>query len=108
MEGGGLSNRKRLPRADKRKATREVVTATGSCPDCGAKAAMGRERAPGALRKEWVVDVPHDPTCPALRQPWLRDAMAAKAVAKAQGAVAFPLAYVPAGDGAPGGVVVAR
>lgn len=91
-----MSNARRLPRPAKRAAARAVAAAS-ECADCGVRAGPPRRERDG-LRTVWIVDVPHEDSCPARRLPGLRDSLSAAAVRKAQPSVAFPLAYLPGSD----------
>jgi hypothetical protein len=96
-----VSNSKRLRRPQKRAAARAIATAS-ECQDCGAKAGKPRrERRDG--RTGWVVDVPHDDSCPSRRMPHLRDSIGLAAVAEAQQQTGVPMEYVRNR-----GVVIAR
>lgn len=93
-----MSNRARLKRPARRAAARAVAAAS-VCGDCGARAGRPRKEA-----GSWVIDMPHERTCPARTLPGLRDSLGRAAVTEAQQATSLPLAYLPGG----GGVVVAR
>jgi hypothetical protein len=96
-----VSNGRKLPRPAKRAAAR-AVAAVSECPDCGVKAVRPRRERDG-LRTVWIVDIPHEATCPARRLPGLRDSMGVSAVQRARPGSPVPLEYLPVA----GGVVIA-
>lgn len=91
-----MSNKRRLPRAAKRKAVQALAEAS-KCPDCGVRARRPRREREG-LHHVWTLDIPHLSSCPSRVLPDLRHSMATAAVSAAQPVVGFRMAYLSGAD----------